>query len=574
MKTLYLNLQDDVAKTTAKIKAQKGEDVVLVIPKDSYLLGDSINLRLLKKQVDLLGAKVSILTMDPTGKMYAREAGFPLKRLPKVAPSKSFSDIRPASEVKIFKPHEIEDSATSNKPEAVTHVPNLVIDQPSLKKTSTSSKKTVAPKINSAKVYKSKTQVTAETLPSDWLTENTDGDTSLSNNMFMPPESKSKQAPTRRSYVKWAMSFVVVSLIAVLVLVFVVLPQATVTIYAKGQSVARDLEVSINSNVSEVDASRLVLPASSVQETKQLTKTFNANGKKEVGAKAQGRVAIYNLTGSPLNLRSSTTVLTVGSKSYYFTEDQNGINALESPNSDNNATVADIIAADGGEDFNLPAGTRLEINNQSFGSQPQRLYAKSVTQIIGGSSRFVSVISTEDISSAQRELIRDAVSEINSKLPSDRKIIDGAYAVDLQDFTTDKPEGTETTTFSASAKITIRGLAFNENELREVVRSRLLQTLGSDKELQQADQDVVVNKIKNLDYEGGLMQLLVHYESKALPSFDINQLTNQLSAKSQQQSQELLLNNPDIEKVDIRLAPSWQTSFPRVSSKIKIEVLK
>ncbi|HMQ01707.1 MAG TPA: hypothetical protein PKD79_01405, partial [Candidatus Doudnabacteria bacterium] len=430
------------------------------------------------------------------------------------------------------------------------------------------------PKVNSSKVYKSKSQVAAANLPSDWLVNNDENATPLSDNMFLPPESRDKQLPRKRSYWKWATSFVVISLITVLVLVFAVLPSANVTVYAKGQNVTRDLELTINSNALAMDVSRLTLPATATSETKEVSNLFNVNGKKEVGAKAQGRVTIYNLTGSPLNLRSSTTVLTAGSKSYYFTEDQNNIVALENPNSDTNATVADIIAADGGEDFNLPAGTRLEINNQSFGSQPQRLYAKAVTQVIGGSSRFVSVISTEDISSAQKELIRNAVDEINRGLPENRKLVDGAYAVDLQNFTTDRPEGTETTTFTASGTVSIRGLAFNENELRQMVRSRLQQTLGEDKTLQSPELDVVVNKIGRLDFEAGVMQLSLHYESVALPNIDSVDLANQLAAKSQAEAGEILQNNPDIERVDMKLAPSWQKSFPRVSSKIRVEVVK
>ncbi len=568
MKTIYLNLEDDVAKTVAKIKAYRGEEVVLVIPKDSYLLGDSINLRLLKKQVDLLRTKVSVLTMDITGKMYAREAGFPLKRLPRVAPSKSFSDVRPSGGTKIFSPHEVEEDvelepALPPRKKIVRKAAPIVAAAASV----------AAPRVNSAKVYKSQRQVAADNLPSDWLTEAKDKTRPLSENIYMPPESGAKQLPRRRSYMKWLMGFVAVALIAVLVLVLVVLPAATVTIYAKAQSVSRDLEVVINSNASGVDPSRLTLPATAVSETKQVSQSFNVNGKKEVGAKAQGRVAIYNLTGSPLNLRAATTALTVGSRTYYFTGDQNGIVALESATSDQNATTADIIAGEGGEDFNLPAGTRVEINNQAFGSQPQRLYAKTVTQVIGGSSRFISVISTEDITGSQTALIRNAVDEINRGL-GDRKLVDGAYAVELQNFTTDKPEGTETTTFNASATVVVRGLAFNESDMREMVRGRLLQTLGDDKTLQDPANDVMVNKIGKLDFEAGLMQLSLHYESKALPTIDQNALASQLAAKSQKEAEDLLLENPDIEKVDIKLAPSWQTDFPRISSKIKVEVLK
>lgn len=555
MKTIYLNLEDDIAKTVTKIKAYKGEEMVLVIPKDSYLLGDSINLRLLKKQVDLLKAKVYILTMDPTGQMYAREAGFGLKRLPKVGKSNNFSDIRrsspPAAVVEPVR------RVAPSKPKAVT-----------------------APQINSAKIHNLRTstpraRVKKEFSEQDsWLAPKKESIRSGKDNLFMPTGGSNKQVPHRRSYLKWVTSFVAICLIVVVALVLVVLPSANVTVYAKAQTVARDLELVIDGNAAVVDASRLTIPATSVEQTKNLSSSFTVNGKKEVGAKAQGRVAIYNLTGSPLNLRANTTTLTVGSKIYYFSEDQNNIVALEDANNDAGATTANVISSEGGEGYNLPAGTRMEINNQSFGSQPQRLFAKSVTQIIGGSSRFVSVISQDDIAAAQKELIDKAMSEINNGLNNNRKLTPGAYTVEIANFVTDKPEGTETTTFNASADITIRGLAFNETELKTMVRGRLQQTLGSDKLLQELERDTVVYKINNYDFATAIMQLSIHYESTAQPVIDEKNLAVQLTGKSEEQASDILLTNPDIQRVEIVLAPSWQKSFPRLGSKIHLKVVK
>lgn len=561
MKTIYLNLEDDVAKTVRKIKAFKGEEMVLVIPKDSYLLGDSINLRLLKKQVDMLKAKVYILTMDPTGQMYAREAGFGLKRLPKVGRSTSFSDIRRGSNIE----------------------PEVPVAAPVLRKAPVvrPQVKSASPKINSSKVHNLRNETPRARVKEKfneekdgWLAPSKESIRSGRDNLFMPREGDNSRVPKKHSYWKWAVTFVVVSVLVVAILVLAVLPSANVTVYAKAQSVSRDLELTIDGNAASVDASKLVLPATSVEQTKSVSSSFTVNGKKEVGAKAQGRVAIYNLTGSAMNLRASTTTLTVGSKVYYFSEDQNNITALKDANSDSNATTANVIASDGGEGYNLPAGTRMEINNQSFGSQPQRLFAKTVTQLIGGSSRFVSVISQEDITAAQQQLVAKAVEDINSGLANGRKLTTGAYTVEITNFVTDKPEATETTNFNASADITIRGLAFTEGDLKNMVRGRLQQTLGTDKTLQDQALDKVVYKINSYDFPTALMQLSIHYESQAQPTIDENKLISLLSGKSEEQASDILLTNPDIQRVQIKLAPTWQKSFPRVTSKIHIEVVK
>jgi hypothetical protein len=93
-KSIYVNLEDDIAKIGARLKKESADEVILVIPKKSQIFSDSINLRLLKKQADVLGKTVSIMTMDEIGQMYAKEAGLDLRFLPHTETAKGPSDIR------------------------------------------------------------------------------------------------------------------------------------------------------------------------------------------------------------------------------------------------------------------------------------------------------------------------------------------------------------------------------------------------------------------------------------------------------------------------------------------------
>ena len=92
--SVYINLEDDVSKVATRLKHNQAAQVILVCPKRCFLFSDSINLKLLKKQVDLLGKEVFILTMDERGQAYAKEAGFKLKFLPKSGGSQAFSDVK------------------------------------------------------------------------------------------------------------------------------------------------------------------------------------------------------------------------------------------------------------------------------------------------------------------------------------------------------------------------------------------------------------------------------------------------------------------------------------------------
>ncbi len=595
-KTLYLNLEDDVAKVAAKLQRERAEDIVLVFPKGSYLFSDRINMRLLKKQLDMLGKNISILTMDERGKAYAEEAGFVIKSMPRSLRSSSLSDIRP---------RRTESRLTESRSAEPRNVaPRRTETQPT-KPQITSPKKTLATlaaaaaAIPVAKKLKKRPVASAATAQttaaaSNAMRINTNANPTphsgrtvsakradelfepvqKQDNVFMPPNSRNANLPRRRrSYRAWVVGFIALALVIILVLVLVVLPSANITVYAKSETIARDMDIVANIQTQTPQSQTLTIPAVAVNEQRDQSDSFTVNGKKEMGSKAEGRVAIYNLSGQPITLKASTTTLTVGTKSYSFKSDQTGVHALTSAANDNNASVADIIASDGGESFNLPAGTRMEITNQAFGSQPQKLYAKTVTQVVGGSSRFISVITKEDTDNAQKQLIQKMVDNINAGL-SDRnvKLVDGAYTINVQSFTTDKPENTETTTFNAELKVTITGLAFDETGLKNLVRTRLLSSLDGNKTLQPLDQDTIIYKISNLDVQNGIMQLSIHYETTDKPTIDPVDIKNKITGKSKQEASDLILANSDIDHVEITVQPAWQSGIPRISGKIHIEV--
>jgi len=541
VKTIYLNLEDDIGKITSKLKREKASDVVLVFPKKSFLFSDSINLRLLKKQVEMMDKKVSILTMDESGQMYAKEAGFELKFLPKSARPGQFSDIRhkpgPPRTVPVATP------ASSSSPRASTmlrHKAKKAVPVAAAVAASAAAAAAAAPR----RIF------------------NLDKPTGIG-----PRYGKR----FRRTLI----GFVALALVLIIVLVLIVLPRADITAYAKSQPISRDIDLSMDVKAQGADAAKLSMPGTAVDQTQDESDTFQTNGKNEVGTKSQGRVAIYNLTGKPLTLKATTTVLSVGSKNYTFNFDQENIHPLPSPTQDQNATVADITAQGGGESYNLPAGTRLEITNQSFGSQPQRLYAKTVTQVIGGASRFVSVISKDDLQQAQNSLVKKLADKLRGDLKANNlTLLDDALTPTVTGFATDKPEGTETPSFNAKANVRIQGLAFDQDQLVKLLRDRLALSLSAGQALQDASQDTMTIKVKNLDLVNGVLSLSIHYESKAIPQLDVSGMRQQIAGKSKEQAGEILLSNPDIEKVDITLSPSWQSSLPRLTSKIHLNIQK
>lgn len=557
--SVYINLEDDVSKIVSRFKHNPAKQAILVCPKRCFLFNDSINLRLLKKQMDLLGKELFILTMDERGQLYAKEAGFGLKFFPKSHGASAMSDIkRPV--------HKVIDTPT----QSLNPISSAVNEIKHIAKKITAS---VAP-VEPPKLSVSSKALNVKELQKVKIVDS-----------FFPSELEAnyKTPETKKSHTQKIVTGVVaITLIVILLVVFVILPKAYVLVYAKSEPVTRDMEISIGINVPELDISKLQMPATKFDETVTVTGKYQSQGKKQVGNKAAGTIKIYNFTKLPINLKSSTTILTVGSKSYKLVNDITGVKITSYKNAKTKEidlnTLGDSIeieAADGGEAFNLPAGTRMEITNQVFGSKPEFLYAKTDSEITGGTTRYLSLISQDDITNARNDLVQKAVSQVQSKLQTSGLVIpEKSYTFDVPQFSTDNPVGGQAPSFQATLQAKSSGIAYKQEDIKVLITSRIKQTLATNKILKEKNPEATTVKVKTYDPINQIATLVVHYEGQAIFEINFPNIENELVGKSQNEAYEILRSKAEIDKVEITLAPAWQKNFPLFSNKIKIEIAK
>jgi hypothetical protein len=363
-----------------------------------------------------------------------------------------------------------------------------------------------------------------------------------------------------------------VIIVAVILTIFV-LPKANIAVYPKAENVNRDLEISLATTTTQADINTLSLPASSIDETREVQDKFQATGKKELGSKATGKVRVYNLTGASINLKAATTTLSANGKTFVFSGDQNYIKAVtpKAVTSPTSGHVATIVASEGGEASNLPAGTRLEITNQVFGNKPQLLYAVVDDGLVGGNSRFVSVVSAEDITKAQATLTAQVVSDINAKLKDSGKLLaEKAYTAEAISFSTDKAQDAESPVFTARLNVRLKGLAFDAVALTDLVRGRVLQVLPKGDHLQPSQKDALTFRVRQIDPTAGTMRLVVHFESKLYK--DLAAAAGPLVGMSRQDVENYFSATGKVDHVDISLWPSYQTSMPRMVSRISVSI--
>ena len=73
--TFYIDIDEEITSVVEKLKKTEAPEAVLVVPKGALLIQSIVNLKLLRKEADKLGLKISIVTQDKLGKMLIQKAG-------------------------------------------------------------------------------------------------------------------------------------------------------------------------------------------------------------------------------------------------------------------------------------------------------------------------------------------------------------------------------------------------------------------------------------------------------------------------------------------------------------------
>lgn len=399
------------------------------------------------------------------------------------------------------------------------------------------------------------------------------------------PEAEKKEIvlAKRRPWLKFA--FVAIPLVgfAIGVLGFLVLPEAKITVSQRTEPVTRDLEIRVDVDQGLPDVAGLAVPGTKVEQEESGTEKGLSTGVRNTGAKASGFVYVYNFSKNTLILKSQTTVLTAPSgKKYIFAQDVSGIRptallGLEEQEVDPTSLVAPVptIAELPGEEYNLPKGTRLEIRNEAFGSNPKTLYAVvSEDQISGGSTRSVKVVTDGDIKKAHQSLtaalVDKARDRLAAELGSDTRLLDRAYATEILESGVSVAVGREQAEFEVSQKIKLQALLFHESDAAEVVMSRVARLMPDDKTLRAGEKTSLDCQYKSTDLSAGQGLLLCHFEGLIEYQVDTAFIRDRVRGRTPDEIKELLLSRPEIASVDVKFLPFWVSKAPVYNKRIQI----
>ncbi len=537
---------------------------VLVLPRKSYLFADSVNLKLLKKQLEVLGKQAAIMTMDEKGQAFTHEAGFTVLDVPKRSVGQKLSDIRVAKKPE-FKSAVVPEvkAKTVHTTVAKKTPPKEAPEKPEEKVRSTIEIKHTKSPEPKPRAYKTPSLEVSESI--------------FDEVPHKPSNGNLPTLPGRKNKWLWRLLVLAIICAGLAFLLTVVLPKATISITPKTENLTRQMELIASTQTASPQAQTLQLPAEFYETKLDETQSVDTLGKKELGTKAAGAVRIFNLTGSSLNLKANTTKLVSDGKTFLLTKDALYIPSLsaKAATAPNAGFLVQVEAASVGDNHNLASGTKLNIENQVFGSKPEVLYAIVEDNLTGGSSRFISEVQEIDRENARKVLIASAMEKIAEDLKKQGKILpEGAYVLEDEKLTLEPNLGTEATSYKASLSGKLSGLTFKPEQMISLARTRIEQAKPANTSLQDQAKDKLTFKISDPNLQSGSMKISLSLESKIYKQVDLSSLEGKLPNQNVDQAIKTLKSQSDIAEVSISIFPKQRKALPIWSKRISYLYLK
>ncbi len=372
-------------------------------------------------------------------------------------------------------------------------------------------------------------------------------------------------------------------IVAAVLLGIFVLPEADITVHALSTNYSNDIPITLSGSATQPDSQKLVLPTTLIDTDKTFSQDFSATGQANAGTQARGTVQIYNFTGKILKFKASTTTFTASNgQQYVLTTDISGITPTKYLSGTSNPDPASltapvaIIAKLGGDDGNLPAGTRLEMHTV-LGDLPATLYAATPDGLDGGSSRQQTQVSDQDLQNAKTTLTANLLQSVQQDLAAKNLTTLAAVSqIQTTSITFDKNAGDAVAAFHGSITAHIKALAYNPSDLQQLLEDRVKLTMPTQNQtddLQFSGESMSNITANQVDYQNLAANMLIHFQATVAPLLDAASLKPQLIGKDAIEIKEILLDNPNVQSLEVGFKPFWVTTVPKYSKKVNISVV-
>lgn len=361
--------------------------------------------------------------------------------------------------------------------------------------------------------------------------------------------------------------------LAILYLLFYILPRATITLSVEAESLVKSIEVVASPSAQRVEVASRVIPAVEISLTGRKSGSATSSGSREVGERARGEVTIFNKTGSDKNFPVKTPLYkgrTQGPDLVFLTDGEVTLPAQSAAGISGVATVS-AVAERIGDESNISANNTLGVVSFPTNS----FIAETARNFSGGSRRIVTVVTADDQKKLQASLKADLDStlreEIKNRLVPGQKLEEGSlnFEPTTKDF--DKNVGEEAASFSLVLEEKATALVYSDSDLKSLLTEVLESYVPDNYELFGKDQSQEVVAVK---FERNNLIFTTKVRGFIVPKIDEEKLKKELLGLSRESAQKYLGSISKITSFQLSSSPNFPgfSFLPRRQESIKVEI--
>lgn len=359
------------------------------------------------------------------------------------------------------------------------------------------------------------------------------------------------------------------AIIILLLLAYIMFVKVSVTVFVEPKILENEAQVVADPQATSIDEDRKIIPGSFVETTVSGSGKTTASGTKQIGDPARGKVVIYNMTDAPVSFSQGAVL--VSGQGLKFTLDTSVKIASQSSSqgADYTTTITPgktdpvaVTASAIGPESNLPAASNLSIG----GFSQAKVIAKVSEALSGGTSKNVSVVTSDDQKKLQAQVLDDlrqkAQTELQGKVTGEKKIIPEALIVADGKYNFNKQVNDQAGEFSLSASVHFKGTAYSDSDLRTIVSKLVATDIPENYQLNLKDTETQADVAKT--EKDGKLIFKAKFRAKLLPKFNANDIKNQIKGKSISDATDKLKQLDNVIGSEIKFTPKIPIQIARM----------
>lgn len=561
-KILFVQIDEEITSIFQRIEKLPYKEVYLVVPKRAVLLQSIVNLKILKQKMTEVEKDVAVITNDLNGMKLAHQAEirvFDHWNIDESAGKKEDRD----PETALLKPiaasqNEVDDELPSRLPKKKSSIFEVVRN---LK----GKEKGFSLRSYLADIKKNR----LEKRPL---------------NLYLTPGRK-----------RWVFGLLGASLALFFIIAYVALPGATILIEPASNVLTKAVNVVLEPNPSDPRS----LKVYDVETEVEYTITHNATGLiTNDSTNASGNLTVINTRNVEQVLVAQTRFQT--EDGIVFRLQQEVVIPAGSPSTPGTMVVyvvADALDANGvavGERGNIPA-SKFFLPGLKEDTRDE-IYAESYDAMTGGETVTRVQVTEQDLIAAQVELEQELKEKVVAALRKEVLAESNAQGVNLkllesEDGLVYGPAlinlpytlvGQEQQTFDVSGSMTISGVAYNHDDLYNLLKTEIVSTKTPGKQLISVDENSISLQVLEVDAANESYKITAQIQG--IEEYEIDpeleggsklaeKIKEHIAGKSIEEAKSYIQNLPEVNSVEINVWPVWSPTISNLPENIKIKSL-